>query len=213
MADRAKIRLLLVDDHPVLRAGLASLLAIERDLVVVGQADNGLAALTAWPQVRPDVALVDLFMEGLDGVETLRRIRAIDPAARVIVLSSSDVKEDAGLAMAAGACAFVSKTVGHEEIVATIRDVHAGAKGMQRGVRADPLRPTSELLSPREMQALGHLRNGSTYAEIARAMEISERTAKWHVAAILTKLNVHDRAAAVARAFDLGLLKVARPPR
>lgn len=213
MADRRKIRLLLVDDHPVLRAGLASLLAVEPDLVVVGQADSGKAAIAVWPQVRPDVTLVDFFMEGLDGVETIRRIRELDASARVIVLSSSDASEDAGLAIAAGARGFVSKTVGHEEIVATIRDVYAGAKGLQRGVRADPLRPTSELLSPREMQALGHLRNGSTYAEIARAMDISERTAKWHVAAILTKLNVHDRAAAVARAFDLGLLKVARPPR
>lgn len=213
MANRPKIRLLLVDDHPVLRAGLASLLAVERDLVVVGQADGGRAAVEAWPQARPDVALVDLFMEGLDGVETLRRIRAIAPTARVIVLSSSNAREDAALAMAAGACAFVSKTVGPEEILATIRDVHAGAKGVQRGVRADPLRPAGELLSPREMQALGHLRNGSTYAEIARAMKISERTAKWHVTAILAKLNVHDRAAAVARAFDLGLLKVTRPPR
>jgi two-component system NarL family response regulator len=211
MAERATIRLLLVDDHPVLRAGLGSLLAIEPDLVVVGQADNGQAAIDAWPKVRPDVALVDLFMEGIDGVETIRRIREIDPAARVIVLSSSDSREDAGLAIAAGARGFVSKTVGHEEIVAAIREVHAGATGVQRGVRADPLRPQSELLSPREMEALVHLRHGSTYAEIARAMSISERTAKWHVTGILTKLNVHDRAAAVARAFDLGLLKVARP--
>ena len=212
MAERPKIRLLIVDDHPVLRAGLGSLLAIERDLVVVGQADNGEAAVAHWPTVRPDIALVDLFMEGIDGVETIRRIRQVDPKARVIVLSSSDAEEDAGLVMAAGARGFVSKTVGHEQIVAAIREVHAGATGVQRGVRADPRGPRSELLSPREMEALGHLRQGSTYAEIARAMGISERTAKWHVAAILTKLNVHDRAAAVARAFDLGLLKAARPP-
>ena len=213
MAEDPKIRLLLVDDHPVLRAGLGSLLAIERDLVVVAQADNGEAAVAVWPTVHPDIALVDLFMEGIDGIETIRRIRQVDPEARVIVLSSSDAEEDAGLAMAAGARGFVSKTVGHEQIVAAIREVHAGATGGQRGVRAEPLGAESELLSPREMEALVHLRKGSTYAAIARAMGISERTAKWHVTAILTKLNVHDRAAAVARAFDLGLLKAARPLR
>lgn len=211
MQPSSEIRLLLVDDHPVLRAGLASVLAAEPGLVVVEQADSGRAAIDAWVRCRPDVTLVDLFMEGIDGIETTRLIREVHPDARILILSSSELPEDSALALKAGASGFVSKTVGHDVIVDAIREVHAGGVGIERGVRLRPGRSRAEMLSPREMEALGHLRKGSTYGEIAHAMNISERTAKWHVTAILSKLHVHDRAAAVARAFDLGLLKVSRP--
>lgn len=195
----------------MLLAGLASLLDAEPDLVVLGQAMSGPAAVEAWRRCRPHVAVVDLFMEGIDGIETVRLIRQADPDARIMMLSSSESPVDAALARSAHARGYVSKTARHEELVAVIREIAGGARWVERGVRPSSSGPQAELLSPRELEALGHLRQGNTYAEIAAAMHISERTAKWHVAAILSKLNVHDRAAAVARAFDLGLLQVARP--
>lgn len=207
METPSPIRLLVVDDHPVLRAGLANLLGQEPDIVVVGEADCGEMAITMWRTCRPHVGLIDLRMEGVDGVETIRRIRGHTPQARLVMLTSSDASTDAELALSAGAAAYVSKTVETEQIAATIRAVHAGSEGIRRGVRELAETATPGILSPREMQVLGYLRTGSTNAEIARALGIAERTVKWHVKAVLTKLHASDRAGAVARGFDLGLLR------
>lgn len=205
-----KIRLLLVDDHPVLRAGLSNLLALEPDIEVVGEADGGLAALAMWRRVKPHVGLIDLSMEGVDGIETTRLIRKEVPNARIVMLTSSESADDAARALAGGVAAYVTKTVDHEEIVATIREVHAGATNLRKGVRG-PARSAEGILSPREMDVLVQLRKGSTNAEIGAALGISERTVKWHVKAMLAKLHTSDRAGLVARGFDLGLLKATRP--
>lgn len=205
-----KIRLLLVDDHPVLRAGLSNLLALEPDIAVVGEADGGVAAIAMWQRVKPHVGLIDLSMEGVDGIETTRLIRKETPEARIVMLTSSESADDAARALAGGVAAYVTKTVDHEEIVATIREVHAGATNVRKGVRG-PARSAEGLLSPREMDVLVQLRKGSTNAEIGAALGISERTVKWHVKAMLAKLHTSDRAGLVARGFDLGLLKATRP--
>lgn len=205
-----KIRLLLVDDHPVLRAGLANLLALEPDIEVVGEADGGAAAIAMWRQVKPHVGLVDLSMEGVDGIETTRLIHKEAPQAKIVMLTSSESADDATRALAGGVAAYVTKTVDHEEIVATIREVHAGASNLRKGVRG-AARSTDGMLSPREMDVLVQLRKGSTNAEIGVALGISERTVKWHVKAMLAKLHTSDRAGLVARGFDLGLLKATRP--
>jgi two-component system nitrate/nitrite response regulator NarL len=108
------IRLLLVDDHPVMRAGLANLLASEPGFEVVGQATDGVQGVQLWQQLRPDVCLLDLTMQGIDGIETLRQLLAVAPAARVVMLTSSEAPEDVAAALAAGAVGYVTKNVEHE---------------------------------------------------------------------------------------------------
>ena len=208
VADR--IRVLLIDDHAVLRAGLANLLALERDLVVVGEADNGEAGVKLVVQRRPHVAIVDVSMAGIDGVETSKRIRRLAPEVRILMLTSSESAADAARSIEAGASAYLTKRLAHEEIVAVIRRVHAGHKSIQMGVRPAPPAPRPDLLSSRELEVLRLLRLGNTNLEIGRRLGIAERTVKSHVTALLSKLNAPDRAGAVARGFDLGLLEVDR---
>jgi len=210
MAPAARIRLLLVDDHPVMRAGLANLLALERDFEVVAEADDGEMALRLWQRHRPDVCLLDVTMHGIDGIETLRRLRAIVPEARVLMLTSSEAPEDLAQSLKAGAAGYLTKNVQHADLVAAIRDVHAGGRPIDP-VMADATTaaPATSLLTPRESEVLGLMREGFTNTEIGRLIGASTRTAKAHVAAIIEKLQVIDRTQAVARAFDLGLLKVA----
>ena len=203
------IRLLLVDDHPVMRVGLANLLSMSGDFAVVGQADDGPTALRLWTTLAPDVCLLDVSMAGMDGIETLRRLRGIDPRARVLMLTSSEAAEDLHCAMEAGAAGYVTKTVRHDELTTAIRAVHRGSRVVGSAVeRFAGGRPEGGLLSPRELEVLGFLRHGHTNAEIGRLLGISERTARAHVAAIMEALDAPDRAGAVAKGFDLGFLKV-----
>ncbi|MFM7412083.1 MAG: response regulator [Planctomycetota bacterium] len=210
VADR--IRILLIDDHAVLRAGLANLLALERDLLVVGEADNGEAGVRLVPQCRPHVAIIDVSMTGIDGVETSKRIRRIAPEVRILMLTSSESAADAARSIDAGASAYLTKRLAHEEIVAVIRKVHAGHKAIQMGVAPPPPAPRPELLSSRELEVLRLMRQGNTNLEIGHRLGIAERTVKSHVTAIFMKLNASDRAGAVARGFDLGLLQVDPAP-
>ena len=211
------IRLLLVDDHPVMRAGLANLLASEPGFEVVGQATDGMKGVQLWQQLRPDVCLLDLTMQGIDGIDTLRQLLAAEPAARVIMLTSSEAPEDVAAALAAGALGYVTKNVEHEELVAAIRAAHASEQVISSDMQAATSRlgrrtgqPTHRL-SPREVEVLGLLREGFTNNEIGRLLGISARTAKAHVAAVIEKLEAVDRTQAVARAYDLGLLRANRP--
>lgn len=203
-----RIRILLIDDHAVLRAGLANLLALERDLVVVGEADNGEDGVRLWQTCQPHVTIVDVSMTGMDGVETTKRIRRLAHDAKILMLTSSESAADAARSLEAGASAYLTKRVAHDEIVAVIRKVHAGQKSIQIGVHPAPLPPRPELLSTRELEVLGMMRQGRTNIEIGRRLGIAERTVKAHVTAILSKLSASDRAGAVARGFDLGLLKI-----
>lgn len=207
------IRLLLVDDHPVVRAGLANLLASEPGFAVVGQANDGAEGVRLWQALEPDLVLLDITMPGLDGIEVLRRIRQLSPDARVLMLTSSEAAEDVVQAVKAGACGYVTKHIEHEELVAAIREAHAGGQpigGVAAGL--EPPDAAGDQLSPREVEVLGLLREGFTNTEIGRLLGISARTAKAHVASVIGKLGVVDRTQAVARAFDLGLLR-ASPPR
>ena len=204
------IRLLIVDDHPVLRAGLANLLRLESDFEVVGQAGSGEAAVRLWESLRPDVCLLDLSMPGMGGLESLRRILGIAANARVLVLTSSESAADANSALQAGASGYLTKNVEHAEIVSTIRQAHAGARGICRGVSAAINTSAPAILSPREFDVLHLLRRGSSNLEIGRALGITERTVKAHVMGIMEKLNAPDRAGAVAKGFDLGILQAGR---
>ena len=210
----SRIRLLLVDDHPVMRAGLANLLSTEPDFQVVAQADDGEAAIRLWQQHTPDVCLLDMTMHGLDGVETLRRLRAIAPQSRVLMLTSSDSAEDVARALAAGANGYITKSVKHSEVFTAIRSVHAGGRPVSEHAIFDS-RPTQQVagisLTPREIEVVAFMREGFTNAEIGRLLGISTHTAKAHVAAVIEKLGASDRTQAVARAFDLGLLSARTP--
>lgn len=201
------IRLMLVDDHPVLRAGLATLLEVEGDLTVVAQAGSGEAAFQLCRQHNPDICLLDLSMPGIGGLETLRKLRAA-ATCRIIVLTSSESPAVASSALETGAHAFLTKAVPFADIVAVIREVYGGGKGICKGVTRAPVADGKAQLSPREYSVLRLLRRGLSNPEIGRALGISERTAKWHVKAILEKLGATDRTAAVAKAFDLGLLRI-----
>lgn len=209
----SEIRILVVDDHPVFRAGLANLLASEPDFMIVGKAANGTDAIEQLSRCRPHVVLLDLSMPGIGGIETLRRIQAADAGVRVVVLTSSDSPDDVGRAMRAGAQGYLTKLADHAEIVAAIRDVRAGKRRLQRGLSVgEPGPAVGPLgLSPREIEVLTFLRSGYSNLEIGRTLGITERTVKAHVAALLEKLQAADRAEAVARGFDLGILRASPP--
>jgi DNA-binding NarL/FixJ family response regulator len=204
----APIRLLLVDDHPVMRAGMANVLGMDPDFEVAAQADDGETALVLWDRHRPDVTLLDISMGGIDGIDTLRRLRQDHPGARVLILTSSDANEDVRLALKAGACGYVTKNIRASELAEAIRTIHAGGQilsdELKRKLTEDD---GTRHLTFREVEVLGLVRQGFTNEEIGRLLGISERTARAHMGAIMEKLNASDRAAAVARGFETGILK------
>lgn len=193
----------------MLRAGLALVLNSEPGFQVVAEADDGPTALALWRERRPDVMLLDLSMSGMDGIETLERLRAEFPDARVLMLTSSEAPEDVRHALAAGAGGYVTKNVRRAELVMAIRSVYAGGQHVGETV-AKMIAASKETgeISRREVEVLELVRQGFTNVEIGRLLGISERTAKFHVANLLVKLQASDRAEAVARGFERGLLKV-----
>jgi DNA-binding NarL/FixJ family response regulator len=202
------ISLLLADDHAVMRSGLANMLNSDPAFRVVGEAGDGPRALELFRHLRPDVVLLDVTMPGMDGIETLRRLRKEHPAARVVMLSSSEADEDIVQSFRAGAVGYVSKAAQPEELSAAIVAVHAGNRVMSPGVErrlAEQSSGTS--LSAREIEVLNLLRQGMNNPDIARVLGISRHTVKIHVAAILVKLEAADRTEAVTRGFERGLLK------
>lgn len=204
----ASIRLLLADDHAVMRSGLANMLNVNPAFQVVGEADDGTKALELFRQLEPDVLLLDVTMPGLDGIETLRQLRAEHPDARVLMLSSSEAEEDIVHSFHAGARGYVTKTARPAELAAAIQAVHSGQRVMSAAVeRRLAEQSAGSPLSPREIEVLVLLRQGMSNPDIARVLNITRHTAKAHVAAILVKLEAADRAQAVARGFERGLLK------
>jgi DNA-binding NarL/FixJ family response regulator len=203
------IRLLLADDHAVMRSGLANMLNVNPAFRVVGEADDGEATLRLYRSLQPDVLLLDVTMPSIDGIDTLRQLRKESPGARVLMLSSSEADEDIVQSFQAGACGYVMKTARPAELTAAIQAVHAGRKVMSQSVeRRLAEQPPSAPLTAREVEVLALLRKGMTNPEIARLLHITTRTAKAHVAAILMKLDASDRTEAVAHGFERGLLKL-----
>jgi DNA-binding NarL/FixJ family response regulator len=202
------IRLILVDDHPVLRAGLANVLNFEPDIQVVAQADDGVTAIQLWRKHLPNLMLLDLSMPGMDGIATLEKLRTDFPEARVLMLSSSEAPEDIRHALAAGARGYLSKSLSKEELVAAIREAHNGGRVMGHAAAAQiAAEKETGAISRRELEVLGLVRQGFTNSEIGRLLNMSEWTAKTHVQNLLQKLQAADRAEAVARGFERGLLK------
>ena len=192
-----------------MRTGLASVLALEPGFSVVAQADDGETALVRWREHQPDVGLFDLSLTGMDGIETLRHVREEFPLARILMLTSSEAQEDVRHALRAGAAGYVTKNARGPELIAAIRTVHAGGRHIGQAIarRLDE-EESSGQLSRRELEVLGLVRQGYTNLEIGRVLGIAERTVRSHMEMLMGKLNASDRAAAVARGFERGLLKL-----
>lgn len=211
----SKIRLLLVDDHPVVRDGLVAILGTQPDFEVVGEAGDGKTAVSLTQTLNPDVILLDLEMPVQDGVETLRCIRANNAEACVIVFTAFDTDERIVTAVQAGARGYLLKGVPRQELFNAIRVVYGGGSLLQPVVATKLMRhvsqstqPTLEPLTPREQEVLDHLSRGLPNKEIATELVISERTVKFHVSAILAKLNATNRTEAVSIAAQHGLITI-----
>lgn len=203
------IRVLIVDDHSMVRMGIVGLLALEPDMQVVAEAEDLDQAVAAFSKCRPDVTLMDVRMPGGSGLEALQRIKAIAPAARVVILSTYDLEEPMITAHESGACGYLLKSVKFDELVTAIRCVHAGGDCFPPALLDHiAARANRKPMTSREIETLDLLRRGFSNKEIAQMLGISENTAKFHVKAILVKLEVTDRAEAVAAAYERGLLQV-----
>jgi two-component system NarL family response regulator len=203
----AAIRVLVADDHLIVRLGLVTLVDRQRDMQVVAQAANGEQAVALYRAERPDVALLDLRMPRKGGVETIAEICRGDPQARLIVLTIHRGDEAVYRALKAGASGYLVKDAPGEEIVAAIRTVHGGGRCIPPEVAdrlVDHIRLPSP--SPREVQVLRLLANGASNKEMAARLAVSPATIKNQVASILAKLEAHDRTHAVALALERGIL-------
>ena len=201
-------RVLVVDDHSLLRTGVANIINQESDLEVVAEAANGRDAIDAFLVHRPDVVLMDLRMPEMEGVEAVRRIREIDPQARVVVLTTYDADEDIARALQAGAKAYILKDIAADALVACVRDVLAGKTYLAPAAAAKLAEHVTQVqLTPRELAALRLLANGHSNKEIATALGISERTVKSHLAHLFEKLQVTSRTEAVRVATRRGLVR------
>jgi DNA-binding NarL/FixJ family response regulator len=208
-----RIRLLLVDDHELVRAGLRTFLGLQPDMEVVGEAGSAEQALALVPALAPDVVLLDLVLPGMSGVEAVRRLRDAHPAVKVLVLTSF-AGEDAVLpAIRAGAAGYLLKDIGPAELAGALRVVHAGGAPLHPSVAATVMQsvaePGRETLTPREQEVLRLIARGLSNRLIARELALSEKTVKAHVSAILGKLAVADRTQAALYAVRHGLVDTA----
>jgi len=201
------IRILLADDHPVVRDGLAAMLATQPDFAVIGEAGNGAEALTEAARLHPDVVLMDLEMPELDGIEAIRRLRAADPSVQVVVLTAFDTDERIVGAIQAGAQGYLLKGAPRAEIFAAIRTVSAGGALIPPVIASKLFRQVREdALTAREKEVLELVAAGLANGEIAGRLFISERTVKFHVSSILAKLGAKNRTQAVRVARERGLV-------
>lgn len=203
------IRIVVVDDHPVVRAGIVGLLAGEPDLVVVGEAADGSGAVAVVERERPDVVLMDLRMPVLDGASATERVLRTQPTARVVVLTTYETDADILRAVEAGASGYLLKDTPREELVAAVRAAADGETVLAPSVArrlVQQVRHAPERLTPRELEVLGGVARGRTNAQIGADLFITEATVKTHLLRVFAKLGVDDRTRAVTVAMERGLL-------
>lgn len=224
--DESVIKVLLVDDQPLLRMGFRLILEGEDDVQVVGEASNGVEALAAVGALAPDVVLMDVRMPMMDGIEATGKISASPSEARVIILTTFDLDEYAFAGLQAGASAFLLKDVAPSELVQAVRLVASGdavvaprvtQRLLENFVRSRPARPSPhadpllEELTPRELEVAQRIAQGMSNAEIAHTLFLSEATVKTHVRRILTKLHLRDRVQVVVYAYETGMVIPSNP--
>ena len=207
-----RIRVLIADNHPVVRAGLQGMLASQPDFELVGEAATGKEAVTLAAQLHPDVVLMDLRMAEMDGVEATAQIQTQQPNTPVLVLTTYDTNTDILRAIEAGATGYLLKDTPRDELFAAIRSVAQGKAVLAPTVATRLLRqrqtPAGEALSARELEVLSLVSGGASNKEIARSLHLSEATVKSHLIHLFGKLGVTDRTAAVTVALKRGLLRL-----
>lgn len=212
--ETVRVRVLIVDDHPIVRAGLRALLSTDDRLLVVGEADNGREAVEAYARYVPDVVLMDLRMPEMDGADATARILLVEPAVKILILTTYDDDADIVRAVESGAVGYLLKDTPGETLIDA---VFAAARG--ETVLAPPIAaklvsrlraPETPALSPREVEVLRSVAQGMTNAEIAAALFIAETTVKTHLLRIFVKLEVDDRTRAVVVAMERGMIPAVR---
>lgn len=203
------IRVMAVDDHPMLREGLASVIEGESDMLLVGEATNGAEAIDSYRRLRPDVTLMDLRMPDMSGIEAIERIRREFPAARIVVLTTYKGDVNALGALKAGAAGYLLKSMLRKDLLETIRAVHAGKRRIPPEIASEIAEHAADdALTERETQVLQLVAAGNSNKLIAAELSISEGTVKAHMKSILPKLGAADRTHAVMIAVKRGILDV-----
>jgi DNA-binding NarL/FixJ family response regulator len=203
------ITILTADDHPLIRDGLAAVLRAESDLQVVAEAGNGEEAIEAYARLHPDIVLMDLRMPVMDGLTATRAILADDPDARIIVLTTYDGDEDIHRALTAGARGYLLKDMMRTDLLAVIRTVHRGQRGIPAPVAARLAEHTPRIgLTPRELEVLRLVAAGLSNAQVGERIGRTEGTVKVHLKNILQKLDVRDRTEAVTTALRRGFIRL-----
>jgi DNA-binding NarL/FixJ family response regulator len=209
MANTSVIRIVVVDDHLLLREGVASILGAEADIELVGTAENGAEAVEAFRNLRPDVTLMDIQMPVMDGIEALAEIRKQTPNARVIMLTTYEGDTQAVRALKAGASGYLLKSSLRKEMIDAIRAVHRGGKYVLAEVAQEiAIHAAEEALSDREIGVLQRVAAGKPNKVIASELSLSEDTVKAHLRSIFAKLGVDDRTEAVTLALRRGIISL-----
>jgi two-component system, NarL family, response regulator LiaR len=215
------IRVLVADDHVVVRKGIRALLATEPGIDVVGEATDGAEAVHAAAELRPDVILMDIVMPTVDGIEAVRRIMAAQPGSRILMLTSFATDDQIFPALKAGALGYLLKDTGPEDLVQAIRQVHRGESSLHPTIARKVLQelsrppqrpPTPDPLTEREVEVLRLVAQGRSNQEIARMLVVSEATVRTHVSSILSKLHLASRTQAALYALREGLASLDDPP-
>jgi DNA-binding NarL/FixJ family response regulator len=209
MEETKPIRILSVEDHPVFREGLNTIIASQSDMQLVAQAANATEAINEFRRHRPDITLMDLRLPGTDGVDTLIAIRGEFPLARIIMLTTSDGDAEIQRALRAGAAAYVLKSMPKDELLAIVRSVHEGGRHIPPAVAARLAEHLGEDdLTTRELEVLELIRDGFRNKQIADQLAIAETTVNFHIKNLVEKLGANDRTHAVTIALRRGLLQV-----